>query len=114
MKEATIQKWVRDQLDKEFGDYCVYIKYPAGPYSSKGVSDLIFCVHGYYVAIEVKTDIGKATALQTRFCDAIKAAGGLAYIIYGKDNLLINQVIDDIKRRRLLSSKTVESNQSKV
>lgn len=104
MKESIIQKWVRDQLHNEFGPFCIYIKYPASQYSSKGVSDLIFCIYGFYVAIEVKTDVGKLTLLQKRFIENIRTAGGLGYVIYGKDTVLIKEIINDIRRKRILNT----------
>ena len=99
MKEAVVQKWVRDQLQKEYGEYCVYIKYHAGQYATRGVSDLIFCIHGIYVAIEVKTETGTPTKLQLRFLNSVKTAGGVAAIIYGKDQDRINAIIKQINRK---------------
>lgn len=99
MKEAVVQKWVREQLEKEYGDLMVYIKYPAGQYSTRGVSDLIFCIVGQYVAIEVKTETGKLTKLQKRFGDNVIKAGGIFYTIYGKDDEVIELVKRQIKSR---------------
>jgi len=95
-KEAGIQKWVRDRLQNEYGDNCVYIKYPAGHYSTRGVSDLIFCIHGLYVAIEVKTSVGGLTALQKKFLERVKVAEGLAFVIYGKDELTMDVIMRNI------------------
>ncbi|MGW8177832.1 MAG: VRR-NUC domain-containing protein [bacterium] len=97
MKEATIQKWVRDQLAATFGIKCVYVKYHAGQYASRGVSDLLFCIHGRFVAVEVKTETGKATPLQINFINNVIQAGGLGYVIYGRDANKIREIIDDIE-----------------
>lgn len=90
--EAMIQVWVREQLQKTYGDKCVYIKYPAGQYSTRGVSDLIFCIHGLYVAIEVKTDTGKVTKLQRKFLEAVNIAGGISFVVYGKSVSMMENI----------------------
>jgi len=99
-KEAGIQKWARDRLQNEYGDYCVYIKYPAGQYSTRGVSDLIFCIHGLYVAIEVKTSVGALTVLQSKFLYRITIAGGISRVIYGKDEQAMTKLIRAINSER--------------
>ena len=96
MKEATVQVWVRNYLATEFGDKCIYMKYPAGQYSSRGVADLLFCIHGLFVAIEVKTETGTVTRLQEDFIRRAKLAGGLAYVVYGKDVSHMRSIINDI------------------
>lgn len=98
-KEAPVQKWVRDQMDQRYRGKCVYIKYHAGQYATRGVSDLIFCVHGLYVAIEVKTDTGKPTKLQEIFLEKIRDAGGIAHIIYGKDAMKMADIFNEIENQ---------------
>jgi len=99
MKEADVQKWVREYLCEHYKHHCVYLKYQAGQYATRGVSDLIFCVRGLYIAIEVKMPKGKPTKLQERFLTQVKKAGGLGYIIYGKDQEMISDIIKDINER---------------
>lgn len=96
-KERVIQDWVKLMVDKEFGKDSLYIKYHAGAYASRGVSDLILCVRGLYIAIEVKTETGKITTLQKRFIENVKQAGGLGYVIYGKDEKLMQRIFDDVR-----------------
>ncbi|NFO35120.1 VRR-NUC domain-containing protein [Clostridium botulinum] len=62
-----------------------YFKYWAGPYSKAGVPDIIACVNGHFVAIEVKAANGHASALQKKNIGLIKGAFGQAYILYPKD-----------------------------
>jgi len=96
-KEAPIQAWLRTELSKIYGDKIVYIKYPASQYSQRGVADLIFCIHGMYVAIEVKTEVGKPTALQQKFGESVQKAGGYFEIMYGKDRNVIKRIVDYIE-----------------
>jgi len=107
-KESAVQKWVRDRIALEFGHSAVYLKYPAGQYSSRGVSDLVYCIHSLYVAIEVKTETGKLTALQARFSNQVIEAGGLAYVIYGKDESKLKEIIHDVHARRNSRTKNFE------
>jgi hypothetical protein len=49
-----------------------------GPYSTAGLPDIIACVDGRFVGLEVKTPVGKLTALQRATLERIRAAGGVA------------------------------------
>lgn len=62
-----------------------FFKYWAGPYSKAGIPDIIACVNGKFVAIEVKAENGKPSALQVRNIELIRASGGKAYLLYPKD-----------------------------
>lgn len=62
-----------------------YFKYWAGPYSKAGIPDIIACVNGRFVAIEVKAENGRPSELQKRTVKLIQESGGLAYILYPKD-----------------------------
>ena len=62
-----------------------FFKYWAGPYSKAGIPDIIACVNGYFVAIEVKAENGQPSKLQERNIKGIKECRGQAYILYPKD-----------------------------
>lgn len=60
-----------------------FIKYWAGAaFTKSGVPDILACVNGYFVAIEVKAPNGKASDLQLYNIHKIKAAGGFAFVLY--------------------------------
>lgn len=84
MKEAHVQKWVKDQLKARYPD-CYVIKVAQGRYSTAGVPDLVACIDGKFVAIEVKTEKGKLSKLQEIAIESIREAGGVVEVIYGKD-----------------------------
>lgn len=74
--ENKIKKYI-----KELGGY--HIKYWAGSqFTKSGVPDLICCINGYYVAIEVKAQNGKPSELQLYNIDKIREAGGFAFVAY--------------------------------
>lgn len=54
------------------------VKYHGSPYSEAGVSDLLVCYKGRFVAIEVKLPGGKPTDKQSAFLAEIVAAQGVA------------------------------------
>ena len=50
-----------------------------GIYAKAGVSDILACIRGRFVAIEVKKPGNKPSALQVNFINAINSIGGLAF-----------------------------------
>ncbi len=44
----------------------------------RGVADLLVCYNGRFIAIELKDEIGKASAHQVKFLEEVRNAGGLA------------------------------------
>ena len=50
-----------------------------GIYAKAGVSDILACIKGRFVAIEVKRPGNKTTAVQLQFIKAINNIGGLAF-----------------------------------
>lgn len=59
-----------------------------------GIPDLLCCVNGRFVAVEVKSETGRPTALQVWNIERIREAGGIAMVLYPKD-------FDDFKRLML-------------
>lgn len=53
----------------------------AGPMRTAGVSDLLVCYRGWFIAFEVKRPGGKPTPTQLRFLDRVRAAEGLGYVV---------------------------------
>ena len=50
-----------------------------GIYAKSGVSDIIACIKGKFVAIEVKRPKNKPTKLQLNFINAVTSIGGVAF-----------------------------------
>lgn len=53
-----------------------------------GLPDIIGCYNGRFVAFEVKRTGGKLTALQAAFLDKIRTAGGIAQVVYSRENVI--------------------------
>lgn len=59
-----------------------FVKFFANSHTKKGVPDVLACVNGYFVGVEVKGDAGKPSKLQLRNIDKIRCAGGFAMVLY--------------------------------
>ena len=51
-----------------------------GAYGGRGISDILLCKDGHFVAIELKVGKNKPTKLQERFIKQIKLHGGHAFV----------------------------------
>lgn len=65
------------------------VKFFANGHTRSGVPDLLCCVNGYFVAVEVKASKGHASPLQIYQCNRIREAEGLhlSYIPQGLKSL---------------------------
>ncbi len=60
-----------------------YVKYwGGGKYTTPGIPDLLCCIKGRFVGIETKGPKGRSTEEQLRKIEAIRAAGGVAVVMY--------------------------------
>lgn len=71
-----------------------YFKHWAGAYSQVGIPDIIACINGRFLGIEVKCENGKAAELQKRNIKLINEAKGIGLILYPKD-------FDEFKQRMM-------------
>lgn len=80
------EKQFENKIKKFLKDHgCWFIKYwGGGQFTKSGVPDIIACVNGYFVAIEVKAPTGKPSALQEYNVREIEKSGGVAVILYPK------------------------------
>ena len=76
--EGKVKTAVRRILVEE-GVY--YFSPPANGFGRAGIPDIICCVEGFFLGIELKAGKGKTTALQDREIAAIKAHGGIAIVV---------------------------------
>lgn len=87
--ETKLVKKMRDAGRAKYGGNLVTIKYHGGTFSEAGVSDLLQCLFGVFVAVEVKApehyggSVERAlaegpTKKQRLFVDKVNRAGGEA------------------------------------
>jgi hypothetical protein len=86
IKVAIIHRWPT----------AVVIKIHGGAYQQAGLPDLICCIEGKFVAIEVKTlaayrrDDHSMTPLQKRTLGLVERAGGVAMCAYDEHMVMAN------------------------
>ena len=81
-KEKIFENKIKVYL-KSIGAY--FIKTHGDRFSKVGTPDILACINGRFVAIEVKAENGKPSELQLYHIEQIRKAGGIAYILYPKD-----------------------------
>lgn len=79
MSEKAIENSIKRYLDS-IGAW--YIKTHGSIFSKAGTPDILACVKGKFVAIEVKRPGGVVSALQEANIKLIEQAGGVALIVY--------------------------------
>lgn len=79
---TTPEGKVKAKVVKLLKERGVYYFFPASwGLGRSGVSDVVCCVRGRFLAIECKAGKNKPTALQEREIEAVRAAGGTALVI---------------------------------
>ncbi len=85
--ENKVKKFLKEQ-----GAW--FIKYWGGAaFTKAGVPDLIACVDGHFLGIEVKSSNGKASDLQLYHLKQIDEAGGFAILLYPNEFELFKNFI---------------------
>jgi Holliday junction resolvase len=92
-KEKSYENKIKRYL-KDKG--CYRVKYFGCTYSEAGTPDILACVNGYFLAIEVKAEDGKPSELQLVKIDAIRKAGGFAYVAYPSGWNRLKDIIDGL------------------
>lgn len=76
---------------------CWYVKYFANRMTKVGVPDILACVNGFFVGIEVKASNGHPSDLQIYNRDKIRESNGISIIVYPEQwedfQLLIQDLI---------------------
>ena len=81
-KEKAFENKIKEYL-KSIGAY--FIKTHGDRFSRVGTPDIIACVNGYFVAVEVKAENGKPSELQLYHLEQIRKAGGHSFLLFPKD-----------------------------
>ena len=85
-----------------------FIKYWAGSkFTKDGIPDILACVNGYFLAIEVKAQNGRPSELQKYNVREINDSGGYAVILYPQDWEAFKELVkylngDDTYEARML------------
>lgn len=83
MKESVFQSKVIQYLKSLENTYVV--KVWGGGYQRAGIPDILACINGHFVALELKNEVGKPSKLQEYNIKQIQAANGIALILRPDD-----------------------------
>ena len=97
-KEKVFENKIKSYL-KSIGAY--FIKTHGDRFSRVGTPDIIACVNGHFVAVEVKAENGKPSELQLYHIKQIKESGGVAYILYPKDFEKFKTKMEELKNEKI-------------
>ena len=92
-REKTFENKVKAFLNS-IGAY--YIKTHGDRFSKVGTPDILACVNGHFVAVEVKAENGKPSELQLYHLEQIENTGGIAFLLYPKDFEQFKQKIQNL------------------
>jgi hypothetical protein len=93
--EGKIKNWVKKELLKKYPRAWIY-NAPGGRFGRKGVPDLLCCIDGLFVAIEVKTDKGSVSPTQKHELGLLVKSSAIAAVIKGKDIDKLNRIFRTI------------------
>lgn len=93
---VTSERALRTRVIKALrGRGCVVYSQVAGLGGLAGRPDLVACVQGRFVALELKRPGGRPTPLQLRRLDEVRAAGGIAAVVHSVEDAL--RTIEEIR-----------------
>lgn len=92
--ESRLVNQIKSTLKMRHGGF--WIKVHGGMYQQNGIPDLLGCVRGHYVALEVKVPerADRVTKLQEQTIREIEDAGGVARVVTSIEEA--EQVMDDL------------------
>ena len=80
--EKNFENRVKEFLKSE---NCWFVKYFANRMTKRGIPDLLCCINGFFVGVEVKAMNGKPSEIQLWNKEQIEKSGGISLILYPDD-----------------------------
>lgn len=106
MSKKTIEKHIENQIKRYLDRLGVwYMKVHGSMYQRAGVPDIIACVDGRFVGIEVKRPGGVVSPLQQLNIDDINRSGGYAFVAYNVED--VQRKISELRNALQLSEKNL-------
>lgn len=89
MKESTLQSTIRKAVLARYPGSFIF-KVHGGPMQMAGIPDLVGCIHGRFVGLEVKLPVGShpVSPVQRKVLDDLRRAGGIGAVVRGVDEAL--------------------------
>ncbi len=88
--ETRLQRRIQKALVAEFGPSLWVFKVHGGMYQQAGVPDLLCCLNGYFIALEVKhpDQSHPVTQLQQAQLDLLQGAGAVTAVVESVEEAL--------------------------
>ena len=93
MKESAFQQKIIKKLQKR-GAYVINIW--GNGFMKAGIPDLIVCYKGYFIALELKTEISRPSPLQLAHINLITKADGKALLLRPKNEEDLWNLLEEI------------------
>lgn len=91
---------IKDKVVGILKEEGVYYFFPATHgFGRSGVPDIVCCVNGYFLAIEVKAGTNKPTALQVREIEAIRRCNGVAVVANDENWDMVRALVQELSLR---------------
>lgn len=87
--ETKVKRYIEEK-----GGY--QVKFFANRMTKKGVPDILSCINGYFVGVEVKGPDGSPSDIQIYNVKKIRKAGGFAMVLYPSAWERFKQFVDDL------------------
>lgn len=100
--ESRIKQYLKD-------NGCWFVKFFANSFTKVGIPDILACVNGRFVGIEVKASNGRPSELQIWNKEQIRKCGGISIIVYPDQWEDFKLLIDDLLKSH--DYKTIYSEQ---
>lgn len=91
--EKNFENRIKKYLEKQ---NCWYIKFFANAFTKSGIPDILSCINGRFVAIEVKQETGVVSELQEFHLQDINKKGGIAILAYPSGFEELKDIIDNL------------------
>ena len=93
--ETRLIHKILEELGRNFPS-SYFRKIHGNPYQHAGIPDLVGCVEGFFIGLEVKTDTGETSKIQELEGIAILHAGGIHAVVRSPEDavkIIKNQLI---------------------
>lgn len=87
---------------------CYYVKYFGCGMSTNGTPDILACINGHFVGIEVKAQKGKPSELQLAKIEHIRKAGGFGFVLYPSGWNKFKKFVDDLLKDEFSREEDIE------
>ena len=74
-----------------------FVKFFGNGFTKAGICDLLCCVNGHFLGIEVKAENGRPSELQLHHIEKIKQSGGYAVIVKPSQFDELKKLIQELK-----------------